>query len=75
VCSRSPTARCCSSTPSRWRSSIADRLIFHHKRAKTLVVARSASIAAPLPTSLAAVEAEIAGALQASRAAAKRRQA
>jgi hypothetical protein len=53
----------------------ADRLIFHHKRAKAVVVARTASIAAPLPASLAALEAEVASALQASRAAAKRRQA
>jgi hypothetical protein len=55
--------------------SDADRLIFHHKRAKAVVVARSASIAAPLPASLAVLEAEIARALQASRAAAKQRQA
>jgi len=55
--------------------SDADRLIFHHKRAKAVVVARSASLAAPLPASLAALEAEIASALQASRSAAKRRQA
>jgi hypothetical protein len=44
-------------------------------RGKALVVARSASIAPPLPASLAALEAEVASALQASRAAAKRRQA
>jgi len=52
-----------------------ERLIFHHKRANTLFVVRSAALVRPLGSALAAVEAEIDGVLKASRAAAKRKRA
>lgn len=51
------------------------RLVLHHKRANTLLVARSAALAPPLGSPLAAVEAEIDGIIKASRAAAKRKRA